>query len=128
MNCLPCTDHGLTACTNRLKSTEIIEKICKFLNLPMNEVLSKNRYRQLVQARYIIAFVLKRDRYLNLSLNNIAFCIGNRDHSTIVHSLKTIENEMDIYEDFRQLMYDIFFYLYESDIYFPDKYKLKKAV
>jgi chromosomal replication initiator protein len=94
----------------------------------MNEVLSKNRYRQLVQARYIIAFVLKRDRYLNLSLNNIAFCIGNRDHSTIVHSLKTIENEMDIYEDFRQLMYDIFFYLYGSDIYFPDKYKLRKAV
>lgn len=123
MRCNPCDDHNLTVLTNRLKSSEIIHKVADYLCIPVEDILSKNRHKELVNARFIIAFILMSDRHLSMSLNSVAYALGKRDHSTIIHSLKIVKNQMMIYDDYRELIYDIFMHIYGSDIYFPPEYR-----
>lgn len=48
------------------------------------------RKREVVEARQITMYVLKQRT--NLSLAAIGAVCGNKDHSTVLHALKTVEN------------------------------------
>lgn len=109
--------------TERIKSNDIILRVCDFFGHPVEFVLDKNRKQEYVNTRYIIAYVLAHDGYLNMSLSSIAFAIGRRDHTTIIHGLNRIKNQIDIYEHFRELIRDVFIYVYGSDIYLPSHVK-----
>lgn len=109
--------------TERLKSNDIIKRVCDFFGHPVEFVMERTRKQEYVKTRYIIAYVLAYDSYLNMSLTSIAFAIGKRDHTTIIHGLKLIKSELDIYEDFREMIYDVFVYVYGSDAYFPAEFK-----
>ena len=125
MKCLPCLEHNLPEGTKRLKSTDVLLQVCDYMNLEITEVLKRSRKQHLVNVRMIATYLLRRDRYLNLSLKSIAFCIGMRDHSTIIHSIKKVEGEMEVYPEFRNLVYNIFLYVYGSDSYYPEHLKKK---
>lgn len=114
--------------TERMKSNDIIQRVCDFFGHPIEFVMQRTRKQEYVKTRYIIAYILAQDRYLHMSLVSIAYAIGKRDHTTIIHGLKQIANELELYEDFREIMHDIFVYVYGSDAYFPDEYRnlLKK--
>jgi chromosomal replication initiation ATPase DnaA len=85
--------------------------------------MERTRKKEYVKTRYVIAYLLAQDFYLNMSLTSIAFAIGKRDHTTIIHGLKVMENELELYEEFRELVRDVFVYVYGSDSYFPQRYK-----
>jgi hypothetical protein len=87
--------------------------------------MDKTRKKEYVKTRYIMAYLLEKDYYLNMSLTSIAYAIGKRDHTTIIHGLKVMENELELYEEFRELLRDVFVFVYGSDSYFPKKYKKK---
>lgn len=109
--------------TERLKSNDIILRVCDYFGHPLEFVMDKSRKKEYVKTRYIMAYILAQDFYLNMSLTSIAFAIGKRDHTTIIHGLKVMENELEMYEEFRELMRDVFVFVYGSDSYFPKKYK-----
>lgn len=111
--------------TERLKSNDIILRVCDYFGHPVDFVMDKTRKKEYVKTRYIMAYLLAQDYYLNMSLTSIAFAIGKRDHATIIHGLKVMENELELYEEFRELMRDVFVFVYGSDSYFPKKYKKK---
>jgi chromosomal replication initiation ATPase DnaA len=98
------------------------------MHIPVSDVLKKDRHQSVVHIRMMIAYLLKRDRYLNMSLKSIGFTIGKRDHSTVIHAIKRIEADMDCYPEFRELLYDCFMYVYGSDSYFPENYKKKLVI
>lgn len=125
MRCLPCVEHNLPAGTNRLTSNDVILRVCKYMNIEPHEVLKKSRYQHIVVVRMMIAYLLKRDRYLNMSLKSIGYAIGKRDHSTAIHAINRIQNDIELYPEFRELIYDCFMYVYGSDAYFPEPYKKK---
>ncbi len=112
--------------TERLSSNEIISRVCKYFGHPVEFVMDKTRRKEYVKTRYIIAYILAYDSYLNMSLSSIAFAIGKRDHSTVIHGLKQIRNEIENYDYIRELVYDVFVFVYGSDSYFPTE--LKKLV
>lgn len=109
--------------TERMKSNDIIMRVCDYFGHPIEFVMDKSRKKEYVKTRYIMAYVMAQDYYLNMSLTSIAFAIGKRDHTTIIHGLKVMENELELYDEFRELMRDVFVYVYGSDSYFPKKYK-----
>jgi chromosomal replication initiator protein len=109
--------------TERLKSNDIILRVCDYFGHPIEFVMERTRKQEYVKTRYVIAYLLAQDFYLNMSLTSIAFSIGKRDHTTIIHGLKVMENELELYEEFRELVKDVFVYVYGSDSYFPQRYK-----
>lgn len=72
---------------NILSEVIEIDEICRRLGFSYEEVLSKNRKRELVNLRIAIAV---RFRGRGLSLKRIGVLL-NRDHATIIYYLKTFE-------------------------------------
>ena len=70
----------------------IIEVVCNYLNLDFARFNSTERTREIAQARQIAMYLIRR--MTNLSLKDIGKALGNRDHSTVMHSLEKVEAQM----------------------------------
>ncbi len=69
----------------------IIKKLAKYFNLTSSSIISRKRTKELVFARDLSIYFAKK--YTKLSLSDIGNHFGKRDHSTILHSYKKIEND-----------------------------------
>ncbi|MBE6312204.1 MAG: chromosomal replication initiator protein DnaA [Bacteroidales bacterium] len=67
--------------------------VCEHLNLPVDEVLSKDRRHELVLARQLAMYLSKQ--HTQQSLSNIGLHIGRRDHATVLHACKVISDQLD---------------------------------
>jgi len=75
----------------------ISEQVCKYFGVPFNEVTGKSRKRKIAISRQLICYILmKQKRY---SLNYVGKYV-NRDHATVIHSVKTIQNLIDTDKNF----------------------------
>ena len=63
--------------------------VCKFFKISKNEMLSSRRSRYLVRPRQIAIYLTKI--LTSKSLPEIGREFSNRDHTTVIHSVKTIE-------------------------------------
>ena len=63
--------------------------VCKFFKISKNEMLSSRRSRYLVRPRQTAIYLSKT--LTSKSLPEIGREFSNRDHTTIIHSVKTIE-------------------------------------
>ena len=63
--------------------------VCKFFKISKNEMLSSRRSRYLVRPRQVAIYLSKI--LTSKSLPEIGREFSNRDHTTIIHSVKTIE-------------------------------------
>ncbi len=63
--------------------------VCKFFKISKNEMLSSRRSRYLVRPRQVAIYLTKI--LTTKSLPEIGREFSNRDHTTIIHSVKTIE-------------------------------------
>lgn len=87
-------------------SIDYIEKIvCDFLSLNVEQLNSKTRKREIVQARQLAMYFSKK--YTKHSLATIGQQCGNKDHATVLHACKTINNLMDTDKQFRLCVDDI---------------------
>ncbi len=69
---------------------ELIQStVCKFFKISKNEMLSSRRSRYLVRPRQTAIYLGKI--LTSKSLPEIGRLFSNRDHTTIIHSIKTIE-------------------------------------
>jgi len=81
----------LLSAQNKQVSIENIQKtVADFYRLKVVELLSKKRTRAIARPRQI-AMCLARE-LTQLSLPEIGNAFGGRDHSTVLHACKTIEN------------------------------------
>ena len=72
-------------------SVDIIQSlVCKFFKISKNEMLSSRRSRYLVRPRQTAIYLTKI--LTSKSLPEIGREFSNRDHTTVIHSIKTIEN------------------------------------
>jgi chromosomal replication initiator protein len=67
----------------------IINTVCNYFNIKLQEIKSKNRNRIVSYPRQIAMYILREK--LNLSLQDIANLFGGRNHSTVLHSIKEIQ-------------------------------------
>ena len=87
-------------------SIDYIQKIvCDYYNIPINLIQSKTRKREIVQARQVAMFFSKS--LTKSSLATIGTQIGGKDHATVLHACKTVNNLIDTDKQFRLQIQDI---------------------
>jgi len=74
---------------NKVTIDLIQTTVCKFFKISKNEMLSARRSRYLVRPRQTAIYLAKL--LTSKSLPEIGRLFSNRDHTTVIHSVKTIE-------------------------------------
>ena len=92
--------------------------VCKFFKISKNEMLSSRRSRYLVRPRQTAIYLTKI--LTSKSLPEIGREFSNRDHTTIIHSVKTIEklkeNDVSMVDNINKLKNQILYNNKENEI------------
>ncbi len=92
--------------TTRELSIEYIQKIVSdYFNIPIDLMHSKTRKREIVQARQISMYFSKNLTKSSLAL--IGSQIGGKDHATVLHACKTVNNLLETDKRFRLYIEEI---------------------
>ncbi len=92
--------------------------VCKFFKISKNEMLSSRRSRYLVRPRQTAIYLTKI--LTSKSLPEIGREFSNRDHTTIIHSVKTIEklkeNNVEMVDNINKLKNQILYNNKDNEI------------
>jgi chromosomal replication initiator protein len=92
--------------TAREVSIDYIQKVvCDYFDLPIELMKSKTRKREVVQARQIAMYFSKQ--LTKSSLATIGMHCGGKDHATVLHACKTVNNLMETDKRFRGYVDDL---------------------
>ena len=80
-------DHPLTI-------DDILEKACQHYGVTQQNVMSRSRKRDYVIVRQVSMFLAQK--HTKMPASRIGQLIGNRDHSTVIHSCNIIENRIKV--------------------------------
>ncbi|MBO7718293.1 chromosomal replication initiator protein DnaA [Candidatus Saccharibacteria bacterium] len=100
--------------TSKLRPTspkQIVDKVAKYYHLTTKEMCGKSRVSNIKNARQVTMFILSKE--LSLSTNKIASEVGVKDHTTVMHGIKKIEQQLkldfalrDQIEEIKEKIYD----------------------
>jgi len=92
--------------TKREVSIDYIQKIVSdYFQMDIDTLQSKTRKRHIVQARQLAMFFAKK--FTKASLASIGSQIGKRDHATVLHACKTVDNLSSTDKQFRKYVEDL---------------------
>ena len=92
--------------TKREVSIEYIQKVVSdYFQMDVETLQSKTRKRHIVQARQLAMFFAKR--LTKASLASIGSQIGKRDHATVLHACKTVDNLSMTDKQFKKYVEDL---------------------
>jgi chromosomal replication initiator protein len=87
-------------------SIDYIQKVvCDYFDIPIEIMKSKTRKREIVQCRQLAMYFSKQMTKNSLAM--IGKHCGNKDHATVLHAVKTINNLMETDKQFRVYVDDI---------------------
>jgi chromosomal replication initiator protein len=87
-------------------SIDYIQKVVSdYFQLDTETLKSKTRKRHIVQARQLAMYFSKK--FTKASLANIGSQIGDRDHATVLHAVKTVDNLVATDKQFKKFVEDI---------------------
>ncbi|MBT8310994.1 MAG: chromosomal replication initiator protein DnaA [Flavobacteriaceae bacterium] len=92
--------------TKREVSIDYIQKVVSdYFQMDVDTLQSKTRKRHIVQARQLAMFFAKK--FTKASLASIGSQIGQRDHATVLHACKTVDNLASTDKQFRKYVEDL---------------------
>jgi chromosomal replication initiator protein len=92
--------------TKKEVSIDYIQKmVADHFEMDLDTLQSKTRKRHIVQARQLAMYFAKK--YTKASLASIGSQIGKRDHATVLHACRTVENLADTDKQFRKYIDDL---------------------
>jgi chromosomal replication initiator protein len=92
--------------TKREVSIDYIQKVVSdYFQMDIDTLQSKTRKRHIVQARQLAMFFAKK--FTKASLASIGSQIGQRDHATVLHACKTVDNLSSTDKQFRKYVEDL---------------------
>ena len=94
-----------TSLVNELTIDKVQRVVCDYFSVSREDLLSKSRKRNIVQARQIAMYMSRS--LINCSLSTIGSEIGGKDHATVLHACTTVSDLMSTDKTFRQYVNDI---------------------
>jgi len=92
--------------TKREVSIDYIQKVVsEYFQMDVETLQSKTRKRHIVQARQLAMYFAKK--FTKASLASIGTQIGKRDHATVLHACKTVDNLSFTDKQFRKYVDDL---------------------
>lgn len=89
----------------KISTQGIRDTVCEYFHISNDDLASPSRKREVVQARQIAMYLAKT--HTKDSLNTIGAAIGRRNHATVLHACKTVQDLMDTDKSFRYSMDEI---------------------
>ena len=86
----------------RITLKQILSYICEKQDVSKTKVIGKGRSQEIALSRQIIMFLSRE--LTNLSLKKIGIELGKRDHSTVIHACKIIEQKIEKKPSFKKLI------------------------
>ncbi len=92
--------------TTRELSIDYIQKVvCDYFDMPIELIKSKTRKREIVQARQLTMYFSKQ--LTKNSLATIGAQCGNKDHATVLHACRTVNNLAETDKRFKTYVDDL---------------------
>lgn len=106
--CVPIVEAKQVPAKSLTVST-IRERVCAYFKINESALQCKTRQHEVVEARQLAMYFAKK--LTNCSLSMIGNAIGNKDHSTVLYSCRTVENRMATDSEYRSKVNEIHKYL-----------------
>jgi chromosomal replication initiator protein len=71
---------------------DVIRVVSEFYGIEENTIFEKGRKKEVIKPRQVIMYLLRED--FDISFPSIGDKVGNRDHSTVIHSYEKIKNDL----------------------------------
>lgn len=84
----------------------IILSVCKRFNISYDKMQARTRRREVVECRQIAMYLI-RHSIGNVELKTIGDLFGGQHHTTVIHSLRTVQNRMETEPEYAQIVYDL---------------------
>jgi chromosomal replication initiator protein len=92
---------GSSRVVKRISPEDITSVVAGYFTIEVDRIMEQGRgTKEVAQARQLAMFLMKE--LTSASLKTIGQRFGGRDHSTVVHAIKTIEKAMDKDDSFRK--------------------------
>lgn len=77
---------------------DIVETVCSHFNVTVAALNSKSRKREYVVARQVTMYLAQK--LIKMPASRIGKLVGNRDHSTVIHSCSKVEERLKVDAEF----------------------------
>lgn len=77
----------------------IIEIVAEHFGVNAEDITSKKRNSEFVLPRQVVMYLLRN--MFDISLSNVGKLLGKKDHTTIIHGIKKIEEELPVNEELK---------------------------
>ena len=79
--------------------------VCDYLGIPEDLVRARTRKREVVQARQVAMYFSKE--ITKHSLKTIGLHFGGRDHSTVIHAVRSVDDQIETDPSFREMVVSV---------------------
>jgi chromosomal replication initiator protein len=83
----------------------IQKMVSEFFGVKSDDLKAKTRKKEIVIARQVAMYFSKQ--YTNHSLKSIGYHFGGRDHSTVIHAVQSVNDMMDVSNNFKTSISDL---------------------
>lgn len=87
------SNNETSALRRSLTPQKLLDTVAEFYNLPVDDILGKNREKKLSLPRQITMYLMRED--LKMSYPAIGEELGGRDHTTAMHAHTKIRNDIE---------------------------------
>ena len=88
--------------TSQVTLQNIIDVVTSYYNVKLSELQSKRRHKSITLPRQVCMWLARKQT--RFSLQEIGGYFGGRDHTTVMHSIKTIDDRRALDDQFTQQM------------------------
>ena len=71
---------------------DVVRVTSEFYGIEESSIFEKGRKKEVIKPRQVIMYILRED--FDISFPSIGDKVGNRDHSTVIHSYEKIKNDL----------------------------------
>jgi hypothetical protein len=106
-----------------MEISSIISQVCKYFNQDPEDLNCKTRKREIVQTRQICMYFA--NKFTKKSLADIRKEIGGKDHTTVLHAKRVVNNLMETDCGYRKMILELEEIILKIKIYFPSQIMLQ---
>jgi chromosomal replication initiator protein len=93
-------NHSAHTVKKEITLDQIIESTCEQMNIKEEDIYGKSRKANIVLARQLSMYLAQE--FTQLTTSKIGILVGNRNHATVIHSVKTISNRLKTDKELRK--------------------------
>ncbi len=88
--------------TNQVTLQKIIDAVTAFYNVKLSDLQSRRRHKSVTEPRQVCMWLARK--HTRFSLEEIGGHFGGRDHTTVMHSIRTVDGRSDTEPDYRRMV------------------------